>query len=190
MSIWPWESAIEKVLDILKPLFRKKKATEVFADAGDIWQACRELVREDYNLNIDFCFLMMAHNGDRKLNPHGFKYKTIIGGDYKEGWMKNFKFDNYVKIWVDFEYCELLTRIGKYKEVNVLGGNLREGKLKTNYEFEKIRFCKYIFLKENKEAMWYIAIGTTMEGELFEETRQKQEIDWMINETRNIIKKY
>lgn len=182
-----WDTVAEKILEILEPFFKKKTALKIFKDASRIGNIARELIREDDNLNIDCCFLILIHKNGEKIF-----YRTVITGDFREQWMKNFSFGDYIKVPVDYEYDEFLKSVFEYKERELATTEIRPSAMKLSFEYQKVKFSKFFYLHPDKpkNIKWYLMVGTTFEDERLDTLKQRQKIGFALNEIRSIIKKY
>src|SRR5215813_2381755 len=93
---------VKTLREIIVGLLKKRQVGKIFIDAVKIREIGREIVM-NRSLNVDFFFLLMAHNGNHKLIPHGFKYRSIVDGFFFPEWMPNFKFENYRNLIIEFE---------------------------------------------------------------------------------------
>lgn len=186
MSI-EWKVA-EKVLDLFKILFTRRKASDVLKDAVAIRKVAGDIVSTD--LSIDCFLLVMVHNGTGKLIPHGFKYWTILDGDYNDFLMSRFKMENYRNVIMDLDYANLFLKVKENKVYDTRPENMPAGLMRTNYTFEKLRFARWYFIKETRNAMWFILAGTTAPNESFDSELQQHRLNVDVNAIKNIIKKY
>lgn len=186
MSI-EWKVA-DKLLDLFKILFSKRKASDVLREAKIIRQIAENIVASD--LSID-CFLLgMVHNGTGKLIPHGFKYWSLIDGDHNDFLMPRFRINAYQNVIMDLDYLNLFSNIQRYKEYDTRPEEMHAGAMRTNFEFEKVRFARWYFLKQNRNKMWFIVVGTVAQNETLSSTAHIHRLNVDINRVKNIIKKY
>lgn len=184
-----WEIAVvSKFLDLLKVLFTRKKPSDAIKDSIKIRILARELVYS--GLSIDCFFIVMVHNGGSRLRPHTFKFWSIIDGEYDEVTMPKFKYSEYQNTNVDLEFNHLADSIYEKKEVAIRVDEMPQGKLRTCYEYEGFEFLRYYYLKQDKNAMWFIMVGTAAEDEPMDSVHQRRKIFLAVNNVKNIIRGY
>lgn len=185
-----YDSVIEKGLDLLAILFKRRSSASALKDAARIGQIARDLVRDNRQMGIDCFFLVMVHNCNKEIIPHGFKFRSIIGGDFIDSAMPGFKMESYKDVYFGFEFAELLRKVCEYKQIDVSTADITDRQLKINYEFEKIRHTRFFFLKKTRKAMWYCVAGTTYPGEKFLSNEHAHRFNMAANEIRNIMRRY
>lgn len=170
---------------------KRKQPSNIFHDSNHIDRITHEIIES--GLAVDCFFLVLAHNGGKKLSPVTLKYRSIMGGAYNEVQMKNFDISNYKNLPVDFDYNEHLSSIyeDRRRQHGIdIGVEFASEKLRDIYLFENLKYCRYHFLHYSDEGMWFALIGTTQDGENFNDTRHKQQIYFSVTKIKNIIKKY
>lgn len=183
-----WDIALEKLLDFLKLVFTRKKPSDAIRDSIRVRELAKELV---YSGNsIDCFFIVMAHNGNRRMMPHGFKYWSIIDGSYDELTLPKFNYMNYQNMIMDLEYAQLVARIYEKKEVDIKSSSLPPGNLKLSYEYEDLQYVKYFYLKQDRRALWFVMVGTAAQNEALESVYARRRIFIAINKVKNIIRGY
>lgn len=182
-----WDTVGEKFLDLIKILFTRKKASDVFKDSVKINEVSKGCVLS--GLSVDCFFLVMAHNGSGILKPHGFKFCSIMDGTWNDVLIRRFKIEDYRNIEIDYDYAMLLINIRHYKEYSSKTEEMN-GNLRTRFEYEGITFAKFFFLKEDRNAMWFIVAGTTAHDECFKTQAKRQLLSVAVNKVKNIIRKY
>src|SRR5690349_15845245 len=182
----PWDIVAERLLDFIKVLFNRKKPSDAIKDSIKIRILAEELVYS--GLSIDCFFIVMAHNGNSKMKPHGFKYWSIIDGSYDELTMGKFKYTSYQNTIMDLEFAQLVNKIYEMKEVSLVTKYMPEGNLKTSYDYEELEYLKFFYLKQDRRAMWFIMVGTTAENESLESNQQKRNIFIAVNNVKNMLR--
>lgn len=182
------EGATRFLIRILTLLWDKRKPSDAIKDAIKIRIIAEDLISSD--LSIDYFFLVMVHNGGRRIIPHGFKYWSIVDGSYNKFLMKNFEFSNYQNTNIDFEFAQFVAQVYEKKTMDVQTDHIPAGVLKTNYDFENVKFTRVFYLKQDRRALWYLAVGTTADNEKFSTNRHRHEIGVAVNQVKNIINKY
>lgn len=184
------DSFFKNLFEAIGGVFKKGiNAMQVLHDSITIHDIAENVVKGGNNC-VDCCFLMMVHNGGKRLIPHGFKYRSIVGGDHDEMLMPNFVPEDYKYLELDYEYELLVGRMYREKEVLVDVASMGDSKLSVKLRFEGIRQAKYFFLKQSRDAIWFIICGTIQSGQDFSNVTDKHEIDIAINKIKKIIKKY
>jgi hypothetical protein len=64
------------------------------------------------------------------------------------------------------------------------------GSLRTSFEYEDLKYLRFLYLKQNKRAMWFIMVGTTAEGETLDAVEHEGKIFIAFNSIKNIIRGY
>lgn len=179
----------DSIRELLKFFKRRASASRYLRDAGKINAIADDLIRTD--LNLDFCFLAMAHNnGARQRQGPRYKYRSIIGGAYRWEWLSNFKYSNYQFVPIDIDMDALLQNIREKKQYDVEQSKIGSARLRATYAFEKVHFTRFFFLKENRDEMFYLVVGTTLEGERFESHQHHQALMVAVDKIRKIIGDY
>lgn len=185
-----WPEIITQGLDIFLRFLKKRNAGDAFIDAGKIGTIIRHVVRHKTNLNIDCFFLIMAHNSGGKVMPHDFKYRSIVDGDYNDARMK-MNMSDYKSLPIDYNYSQILAEVYLKKQTAVLTKDLDEGEtLETMFEALRLKKVVYFFLHQRKDRFWYLAVGTTVDGETLESAEQQQTLYLAVNKIQQIIKPY
>jgi len=65
-----------------------------------------------------------------------------------------------------------------------------QGNLRTSYEYEGLEYIRYYFLKQDRNAMWFILVGTTAPDEPMDNVYQRRKIFLAVNNVKNIIRGY
>lgn len=170
---------------------RKKRKVEpdAFDDSLSISDIANGVIHSD--LSIDFLFVIMIHNGGKKLRPHDFKYRSIVGGSYNHFTFKRFDWKNHKKVMIDFEYEMLIRKVKKFDVVDVSNNAFMDGgQMKTAIDFEGIKFKRYFYLHGDGECEWMAVAGTTASNEILNTINQKQALNVAINKIKNILLKY
>jgi hypothetical protein len=191
LSSWITGTALGKFFDWMNTREKNKgkpKASDKIRDIMQIELILKTLVESD--MSIDCCLLMMMHNGGRKLMPHGFKYRSVIEGEYNEMQMKNFKKGDYQYLPLDTEYKEIILKIKEYGVYSSDVETMPESPLKSKFIYEKLQFVQYRFLHENEDELWYLLVGTTDRNERFDSHSQKHRILIETSKIKRIIQKY
>lgn len=183
-----WDILATGLVELLKIMFTRKKPSDAIRDSINIRIKAEELVFS--GLSIDCFFIVMAHNGARRMKPHGFKYWSIIDGSYDELTMPKFRYVNYQNTIMDLEFAQLVDRVYTKKEVFIKVEELPEGNLRTAFEYEGLEFIKIFYLKQDTRALWFIMVGTAAPGETLASTLHKQQIFLAVNKVKNIIRGY
>lgn len=183
-----WASLGKSILDLI-PLFlrKKKKTSDVLKDSVLIRIISESVIETGV---VDCFFLMMAHNGGKKLIPHGFKYRSVVGGDYTEWLMPNFEMNDYRNVPLDREYEQLLITIYEKKMHDVLVERMDSTPLSISYRFERLKYVRFYFVEDNEHGMWYIMAGTTQIGEEMDDITHRHILQVAVNKIKNIIKRY
>lgn len=185
------DSFFKNLFDAIGGVFKRNKISveQALRDSITMKHIARDICKNGNNF-IDCFFIMMIHNGGSKVLPHGFIYRSIIGG-YHEDWsMPHFVAENYKYLELDYEYELLMGQLFKNKEVALDSEAMEESKLKTKLKFEKLKFVRYHFLKSNKRGLWYAMTGTTQPGQRLDTVEDMHETNIALNKIKNIIKKY
>lgn len=185
-----WIEAVGRFfVAVVKGLLPARRPSYAIKDKIKIRIIAEELVSTD--LSIDFFLLVMVHNGKGRLLPHGFIKRSIVGGAVNHEMMPRFAFASYQDILLDFEFTQLIDRVYTEKEVEMYVGELHKGgNLRTDYEYERVKYSKFFFLSQDKMAMYFIVLGTTADNENLISNRHKHLIGIAVNEVKNIINKY
>lgn len=185
---------IEKTLDLFILIFNKtkRKPSNVFNDSNTV-ESIADAIVNNSGLSVDCFFLVLAHNGGKKLNPLNLKYRTIMGGRHREWLMRNFDIRNYKNLLLDYDYNELLSNIYEdRRKNNGVDVSIEDTKdsMKQNLSFENIKFAKFFFLNYSNDGMWYLMVGTTQAKERLDDIQHKQKLLFAVNKIKNIIKRY
>jgi hypothetical protein len=183
-----WDIVGEKLVDLLKIVFVRKKPSDAIKDSIKIRIQANELVYS--GLSIDCFFIVMVHNSGGKLKPHNFKFWSIIDGFFDEVTLPKFKYDNYQNTNMDLEFAQLAARIYEKKEVSIRTSELPVDNLRTSYEYEGLEYIRFYYLKQDRNAMWFIMVGTAAEDESLESVHQRRKIFLAVNNVKNIIRGY
>lgn len=184
-------SFFKNLFEALGGVFKRKaKVTDVPSDFITIRELSKDTVK-DGSLATDMMFIVMIHNGGKKLMPHGFKYRSIVGGYHEEWSMPKFKPQDYKYLELDFDYIVLVDRIFKTKEVGLSSEELpKDSKLAENLQFEGVKYARYFYLNSNSDAIWLLVAGTVSPNEELNSNTHKHKYHIVVNKIKQIIKKY
>lgn len=181
-----WEiTAIEKVFDLLKYLFGRKRFSDAVKGGIIVHGVCEEMVKSD--MSIDCFLLVMAYNGGGRF---GFKKWSIIHGSHNVLTMPNFHYANYVDVIMDFDYLQLHEKIVERKRFGLSRGEVQGENLGRNYDFEKVKYARFFLIKEAKTRMYYVVAGTTAFNENLGSVDQLRRMEFAVNKIKNIVDKY
>src|SRR5688572_8196536 len=183
-----WDTVAERLMDLLKVLFSRKHPSDAIKDSIKIRIQGRELVYS--GLSVDCFFIVMVHNGGGRMKPHTFKFWSIIDGSYDDVTMAKFKYESYQNTIMDLEFAQLAARIHEKKEVAISTRELPDGNLRTCFEYEGLEYLRLFYLKQDRNAMWFIMVGTTAEDEPMENVYQRRKVFLAVNNVKNIIRGY
>lgn len=185
-----WHVAIvNRLFDFLRREKKGIKAEKFAKDFGKVTDIAKELVDNGY-LSIDCFFLMISHNGIKKINPHVFKFRTIGPGYYREWLMPNLQPTDYRNVEMDQEYHDLLSRINVEKEWHIEVDKMLEGRLKTEMDHLGLRFVSFHYIEFNDDLKYYVMVGTTQYGEFFSSAHHNYQIGRAVNKVKYIVQKY
>jgi hypothetical protein len=182
--------AVKSFFDFLKIAFssNRKMPSDAIIDRINIRLIGKELVKKKYS--VDCFFLVLVHNGGGKLRPDNFIYWSIIDGWYNEELMKGFDHEKYILVNTETEFLLLARRIYENKGVGVRVDQMEKSKLKTSFQYERLKYIRFFYLKQDKRAQWFIMVGTTAENETLDSLGAEAEIFSAVNSVKNIIKDY
>lgn len=179
------EQVAELLLKMFSGVKKRNKGVDSFLQVGRVTEIATRLVRYNRELQVDCFFLCWGHNGGDQ-----FKYLSIVCGDFLEEHMPNFKFANYRFNELDEGRKKLLENIYKYKDYSLDLSEIKNDALRVNYDFEKIKLTRFYLLKYSKQRMWYLAIGTTLDGNKLNTPSHEFNFYGALNEIKTIIKNY
>ncbi len=175
------------LIDLLKLWLARKKPSDAMIDAINIRLLAEDLV-DGKGLSVDCFFIVMIHNHGGPVRPHNFMFWSIIDGYYNELTMPNFRYKNHRLINMEIDFLQLASRIHDQKGIAVTVDNMDKGSLRTSLEYENLKYCRFLYLKQNKRAMWFIMVGTTAEKETLDDVEHEGKIFIAFNSIKNIIK--
>lgn len=189
------KSIIELSRELLVFVSARRKRIEpsnVFHDSN-VGNSIIKSVVNGPHLSVDCFFIVLAHNGGKKLNPFTLQYTSVMSGEYKTWLMPTFDITDHKNVESDHDHREFLSSI--YEDRRKGNGinwhvEMADDNLKAKYSFENVKFLKCFFLHYSDVGMWFAMVGTTQEGELFDDINHKQRIFYAVNKIKNIIKKY
>lgn len=181
-----WQvTAIEKLFELIKYLFGKKKFSDAIKDGIIIHGICEEIVKS--HLAVDCFLLVMAFNGEGK---YGFKKWSIIGGSHNVELMPGFHYANYIDVIMDFDHLQLMQRIMEKKRFGLGREEIQGENLGRSYDFERIKYTRFFLIKETKTRMYYVVAGTTQYNEKLNTIDHLQRMEVAVNKIKNIVDKY
>jgi len=176
------------LIDILKIWLARKKPSDAMIDAINIRLLAEDMVES--GLSVDCFFIVMIHNHGGRVKPHNFIFWSIIDGYYNELTMPKFKYKNHRLINMEIDFLQLSTRIHEQKGVAVTVDKMDKGSLRTSFEYENLKYLRFLYLKQNKNAMWFLMVGTTAEEESLDSVEHEGKIFIAFNSIKNIIRGY
>lgn len=181
-----WEiTAIEKLFDLMKYLFGRRRFLDAIKGGIVIHGICEEIVKS--HLSIDCFLLVMAYNGEGKF---GFKKWSILNGSHNVELMPNFHYGNYVDVIMDFDHLQLMQRIIEKKRFGMARTEIEGESLGRSYDFERIKYTRFFLIKETKTRMYYVVAGTTAYNESLETVEHFERMRVAVNKIKNIVDKY
>lgn len=181
-----WEvAAIEKLFDLIKYLFGRRRFSDAIKGGIIIHGICEELIKS--HLSIDCFLLVMAYNGEGK---HGFKKWSIIDGSHNVELMPNFHYGNYVDVIMDFDHLQLHQRIIEKKRFGMGRAEIEGDTLGRSYDFERVKYTRFFLIKETRTRMYYVVAGTTAYNEDLGSTEHLTRMGVAVNKIKNIVDKY
>ena len=181
--------AVKSFFDFLKiALSKRKNPSDAIIDRINIRLIGRDLVKSRHA--VDCFFLVMVHNGGGKLRPDNFIYWSIIDGWYNEDLMQGFDHEKYLLVYTESEFLILARRIYENKGVGVVVDQMEKSKLKTSFQYERLKYIRFFFIKQDKRAQWFLMVGTTAPNETLDSIDAEAEIFSSVNSVKNIIKDY
>lgn len=181
-------AAIKGVIEIIKVWLARKKPSDAMIDAINIRLLAEDVV--DSGLSIDCFFIVMIHNHGGAVKPHNFMFWSVIDGYYNELTLRKFRYKNHRLINMEIDFLQLSTRIYSQKGVAIKVSNMEKGSLRTSFEYEDLKYLRFLYLKQNKRAMWFIMVGTTAEAETLDNVEHEGKIFIAFNSIKNIIRGY
>lgn len=186
---WDIGGITKGLLDLLKILFaRRKKPSDALIDGVNIRLISKGLVKGRHA--VDCFFIVLVHNHGGKLRPDNFMFWSIIDGWYNEDLMKGFELENYQLVNPDTEFLLLARRIYEKKGVGVVVDQMEKSNLKTSFQYERLKYIRFFYLKQDKRGIWFIMAGTMAENEYLDSIDAEGEIFIAINSIKNIIRDY
>ncbi len=186
---WDIGGIAKGILDLLKLFFaRRKKPSDAFIDGINIRLISKDLVKGGHS--IDCFFIILVHNHGGRLRPDNFMFWSIIDGWYNEDLMKKFELENYQLVNPDTEFLLLAKRICEKKGVGLVVDEMEESALNTSFQYERFKYIRFFYLKEDKRGVWFIMAATLAEKEYLDSIDAEGEIFIAINSVKNIIRGY
>lgn len=179
-----------KILRYLTGRKRKVLFQDVLKDSVRVHEICSSLVFDKRELQIDFAFLMMAHNSGSKVVPHGLLYHSIVGGAYIKEWLPNFDIKNYQNNFIGIGYRHALEKMCTNEFYEITTRNNTDPDFSIRFRYEKIAVERFYYLHEDEYCLWYFLMGTTLEDFKMDTPEHNQKMFFTINEIKRIIKKY
>jgi hypothetical protein len=181
--------AVKSFFDFLKIVFSKRKnPSDAIIDRINIRLIGRDLIKGKNA--IDCFFLIMVHNGGGKIRPDNFIYWSIIDGEYNDVLMKGFDHEKYILVNTESEFLLLARRVFENKGVGLVVDQMEKSKLKTAFQYERLKYIRFFYIKQDKRAQWFVMVGTTAEKETLDSIDAEAEIFSAVNSVKNIIKDY
>jgi hypothetical protein len=187
---WDLVGLAKGAIDLLKIWLSRKKPSDAMIDAINIRLLAEGVVDSKNSLSVDCFFIVMIHNHGGPVRPHNFMFWSIIDGYYNELTMPKFKYKNHRLINMEIDFLQLATRIYEKKGVAVEVDKMEKGSLRTSLEYESLKYIRFLYLKQNKRAMWFIMVGTTAPNETLASIDAEGEIFIAFNSIKNIIRGY
>jgi hypothetical protein len=187
---WDLVGLAKGAIDLLKIWLSRKKPSDAMIDAINIRLLAEDIVDSERGLSVDCFFIVMIHNHGGPVRPHNFIFWSIIDGYYNELTMPNFKYKNHRLLNMEIDFLQLATRIHEQQGVAVTVDKMDKGKLRTLFDYEGLKYLRFLYLKQNKRAMWFIMVGTTEEKETLDDVEHEGKIFIAFNSIKNIIRGY
>lgn len=181
-------TVLNKLMDLLKLIFKRKQPSDAIIDSINIRVLAEELIKK--GLGVDCFFLVMVHNHGGKVRPDNFMFWSVIDGAYDKNLMNGFEFKNYQLVNTELDFLQLAKRIYEKKEIEIRVNEMEPGSLRTSFEYEKLKYLRCFYLKQDKRGLWFIMVGTTAQDELLAQIEQKGKIFIAVNNVKNIIRGY
>lgn len=181
------ETAVNRFFDWLISAIGKKKKYSPLEGEIEIRDIARQIVKE--HSGVDFFFIVMAYNNGKKSKEYRYSKWSVVGGYYERWIMPMFLYADYESVPMDYEYDELIKRILKLNEFGWHTPFVDGPNMKSSYEINGVKYCKFFFIRETekKDALWFLAVGTTQDGEDFESPYHKTILRNAKNKVENIV---
>lgn len=185
---------IEKIGEMLIDLiqhFRRRKVKQTTSEVIRGSTSIRIISERMVNSGLVDCFfIIMVHNGGKKILPHGFKYWSIVGGEFNEILMKRFNILDYRNVIIDKDFEGLVDQVERKKMVECDVSTMDPSELYRRFRYEGLKYVKYFFLKDREYGMWFIMAGTVQPDELMDSIDHEYQLSLSVNKIQNIIKDY
>lgn len=186
-----WDMVATGFLDLLKIVFsrkKKKQTSDAMIDAINVRLLAKDLIES--GTGVDCFFIVMVHDSGGKVRPDSFIFWSIIDGDYNEVLMPRFSLKRYRLINMETEFLLMAKRIYEKKGVAVRVDQMEKSSLRTSFEYERLKYLRFFYLKQDTRGMWFIMVGTTAENESLDSIDSEGKIFIAVNSVKNIIREY
>lgn len=183
--------AVKSFLDLIKVWLigkKKKQTSDSIIDQINIRLLSKALVKRP--ISVDCFFIVMIHNGGGPVRPDGFVFWSIIDGAHNEIMMPMFDQKNYLLVNMEMEFLLLAKRIYEQKGVGIRVDQMEKSSLRTSFEYERLKYIRFLYLKQDKRGMWFLMVGTTASDESLGSVQAEGEIFIAFNSVKNIIRDY